>query len=411
MSLGGPEGPDARLEHPEDGGPRRGPPDRLLRLRGHHPGAPVRRRRRDRLGLGHVGGRGAHARRAQGDRGRRAQVHPQGREAARPVHDRADRRPPGARHGPAVRGRLRAVAAHPQAWARVDRGLGRRGHPGRASRPAARTTRSRPTGRHLDQPGTRRRGRDRPVASAARRGCPATSNRCSRRSPPRPSTTRTGCSRSSGTAIRVQAVVRDGDVRLFTRNLHDAETYFGRLLSPPSWIDAREAIVDGEVVALDEDGAPDFSLLQERISELRSGGRRTSGPLVYQPFDLLYLRRAIAPRGAARVAQAPAQDRPARASPGPLRVARGRQRAGLPCGRPGARPRGDRGQAADLALRAGPPIERVAQDQDPARAGARRRRLDAGRGQRARSRRARDRRRTRTASCASPARSAPASPA
>ena len=88
--------------------------------------------------------------------------------------------------------------------------------------------------------------------------------------------------------FRVQAVVRDGDVRLFTRNLHDAETYFGRLLSPPSWIDAREAIVDGEVVALDENGAPDFSLLQERISELRSGGRRTSGPLVYQPFDLLH---------------------------------------------------------------------------------------------------------------------------
>jgi len=88
--------------------------------------------------------------------------------------------------------------------------------------------------------------------------------------------------------FRVQAVVRDGDVRLFTRNLHDAETYFGRLLSPPSWIDAREAIVDGEVVALDENGAPDFSLLQERISELRSGGRRTSGPLLYQPFDLLH---------------------------------------------------------------------------------------------------------------------------
>ena len=88
--------------------------------------------------------------------------------------------------------------------------------------------------------------------------------------------------------FRVQAVVRDGEVRLLTRNLKDAETYFGRLLSPPSWIDARQAIVDGEVVALDENGVPDFSLLQERISELRSGGRRTSGPLVYQAFDLLY---------------------------------------------------------------------------------------------------------------------------
>ena len=191
--------------------------------------------------------------------------------------------------------------------------------------------------------------------------------------------------------FRVQAVVRDGDVRLFTRNLHDAETYFGRLLSPPSWIDAREAIVDGEVVALDENGRAGLQPppgADQRAAVGRAAHLRAARVPAVRPAPL---RRAIAPRGPARVAQAAAQDRPARASPGPLRVARGRQRAGLPCGRPGARPRGDRGQAADLALRAGPPLERVAQDQDPARAGARRRRLDAGRGQRARSRGARDR--------------------
>src|SRR3954471_7614447 len=93
---------------------------------------------------------------------------------------------------------------------------------------------------------------------------------------------------------RVEAVVRDGKVKLWTRNLKDAETYFPGLLSPPSWIDAREAIVDGEVVALDDEGRPDFSLLQERISERRtgSGGGRpgaSAGPLVYQVFDLLHL--------------------------------------------------------------------------------------------------------------------------
>ncbi len=86
---------------------------------------------------------------------------------------------------------------------------------------------------------------------------------------------------------RVEAVVHDGGVGLFTRNGNDAAAYFPGLLSPPTWIDAREAIVDGEVVALDGEGKPDFSLLQQRISEVRSG--QAGGPLAYQVFDLLYL--------------------------------------------------------------------------------------------------------------------------
>ena len=44
---------------------------------------------------------------------------------------------------------------------------------------------------------------------------------------------------------RVEAVVHDGGVGLFTRNGNDAAAYFPGLLSPPTWIDAREAIVDG----------------------------------------------------------------------------------------------------------------------------------------------------------------------
>jgi bifunctional non-homologous end joining protein LigD len=90
---------------------------------------------------------------------------------------------------------------------------------------------------------------------------------------------------------RVEAVVRDGGVRLWTRRGNDAETYFPRLLSPPTWIDAGasgQAIVDGEVVALDDDGVPDFPLLQERISALRAGRRSGATGLVYQAFDLLY---------------------------------------------------------------------------------------------------------------------------
>ena len=109
---------------------------------------------------------------------------------------------------------------------------------------------------------------------------------------------------------RVEAVVRDRRVSLHTRNGKDAATYFPGLLSPPDWIAARDAVVDGEVVALDPAGRPDFGLLQERLgvrfgsgtpghrkappgSEAEADepdrGPGSPAPLVYQAFDLLYL--------------------------------------------------------------------------------------------------------------------------
>lgn len=77
---------------------------------------------------------------------------------------------------------------------------------------------------------------------------------------------------------RVEAVVRDGQARLWTRRRQDAAHYFPQLAGRADWIAAREAIVDGEVVALDEAGRPRFGLLQDR-----------SAPIVYQAFDLLHL--------------------------------------------------------------------------------------------------------------------------
>src|SRR5690606_21913492 len=70
----------------------------------------------------------------------------------------------------------------------------------------------------------------------------------------------------------------------------------------PAWLAAKQAIVDGEVVALDEHGNADFSLLQDRTGLKgigiargdRRGGKekepdRPPAPLVFQVFDLLYL--------------------------------------------------------------------------------------------------------------------------
>jgi bifunctional non-homologous end joining protein LigD len=103
---------------------------------------------------------------------------------------------------------------------------------------------------------------------------------------------------------RVQAVIRDGRARIWTRKRVDAATYFPDLAGDAEWIDARQAIVDGEVVALDPEGRPDFSLLQDRTGlrglEAATGRRspdaprlskeeRAAIPLAYMAFDLLYV--------------------------------------------------------------------------------------------------------------------------
>jgi bifunctional non-homologous end joining protein LigD len=103
---------------------------------------------------------------------------------------------------------------------------------------------------------------------------------------------------------RVEAVVRDGQARIWTRRRIDAASYFPDLAGRADWIEADEAIVDGEVVALDSEGRPDFSLLQDRtgLRGLEQATRRRPAdaprltseeraaiPLAYMAFDLLHL--------------------------------------------------------------------------------------------------------------------------
>jgi bifunctional non-homologous end joining protein LigD len=87
--------------------------------------------------------------------------------------------------------------------------------------------------------------------------------------------------------FRVEAVVGGDDVRIWTRGQQDAGRYFGSFLAPPSWIEAQEAIVDGEVIALDDLGEPDFALLQARIKG--QAHLATPTPFVYEVFDLMWL--------------------------------------------------------------------------------------------------------------------------
>jgi bifunctional non-homologous end joining protein LigD len=75
---------------------------------------------------------------------------------------------------------------------------------------------------------------------------------------------------------RVEAVVQEGRTRLWTRQHNDAARYFPSFAAASGWLSASEAVVDGEMVALDRDGRPSFSLLQESIGAGGWGLRRAS---------------------------------------------------------------------------------------------------------------------------------------
>src|SRR6267378_5359267 len=78
--------------------------------------------------------------------------------------------------------------------------------------------------------------------------------------------------------------------RFVSRNQIDMTPQYPELTAVAKQIDAKEAILDGEIVALDKDGMPRFQLLQPRVGR-KSGidALRGQGHIVYYVFDLLYV--------------------------------------------------------------------------------------------------------------------------
>src|SRR4249919_3274993 len=79
---------------------------------------------------------------------------------------------------------------------------------------------------------------------------------------------------------RTQLRVADGKAVMRTRKGLDWTTDFAAIVKAAS--DLQDCILDGEVVALDHNGAPDFAALQVALSEGRSKD------LTYFVFDLLF---------------------------------------------------------------------------------------------------------------------------
>ncbi len=92
---------------------------------------------------------------------------------------------------------------------------------------------------------------------------------------------------------RAIAFIDNGKLRLVSRNQNDLTKAYPELGDIPQHLRAHTAILDGEVVALDEQGRPSFSLMQQRTGVGEGGHRirrtRDGIPVVYYAFDLLYL--------------------------------------------------------------------------------------------------------------------------
>jgi bifunctional non-homologous end joining protein LigD len=89
--------------------------------------------------------------------------------------------------------------------------------------------------------------------------------------------------------VRALARIENGDLALRSRNAIDITKRYPELACLPSALAARQAIIDGEIVALDAQGHSSFERLQERM-HVRAPSENLAAqiPAVYFAFDLLY---------------------------------------------------------------------------------------------------------------------------
>jgi bifunctional non-homologous end joining protein LigD len=92
---------------------------------------------------------------------------------------------------------------------------------------------------------------------------------------------------------RAVCFIKDGRARLVSRNQNDLTAEFPEIAETAEKLPVETAILDGEIVALDEAGRSSFSLMQQRtgMTDPRKarGAKDRSVPIVCYMFDLLYL--------------------------------------------------------------------------------------------------------------------------
>jgi bifunctional non-homologous end joining protein LigD len=91
--------------------------------------------------------------------------------------------------------------------------------------------------------------------------------------------------------VRAIVYVEGGRVHAFTRNDKDLVESFPELRQIGEFLGSRAAVLDGEIVAFDDHGRPNFGLLQTRLhlaSSSQIARRARDVPASFLAFDLLY---------------------------------------------------------------------------------------------------------------------------
>ena len=92
--------------------------------------------------------------------------------------------------------------------------------------------------------------------------------------------------------VRAVCFLDKGRARFVSRNQNDLTAQYPELADIGTSLSGQRAILDGEIVALDEHGVSRFQLLQRRLGRKNTAEiarLATSTKLVYYVFDLLYL--------------------------------------------------------------------------------------------------------------------------
>ncbi|MHA7154443.1 ATP-dependent DNA ligase [Arthrobacter sp. TMN-50] len=92
--------------------------------------------------------------------------------------------------------------------------------------------------------------------------------------------------------VRAIATVTPDGVRLTSRNANDMTALYPELADLCDCVNGNNVVLDGEIVALNKSGRPDFGLLQNRFNLTKSSeidAARRKAPVHFMIFDLLYL--------------------------------------------------------------------------------------------------------------------------